>query len=379
MKDYSRNELITSFLYLHNDIKSKDEATDVITTLDEFRPDWQNLRNPYFERVYPTIFIVYGSACMRLGEYNKAIDILNEGAKELEQKDFKYFFMEKTHLYDLLLKCYIHNGNRDKAYEVALNRVYYELYSINSTHYDNFEFYGFRDFSDYSLADIANETISLCSPNLFNDPVDTAFFPWMHYQKEMAKNEEERIYLDTLDMAYQNIRVRCLVRNIPLPYKEGIDYPKQLYFQKEYANTVMWAHYANNHRGFCIKYCIPSSFTITEPEAGYILMMMPINYTERFSLINNVTFKDVLFTKQKLWKYEHEHRLLYFNKDGSPDFPTPKLPEGSIKSIYLGVKCSDENKIKILDVIKDKPDIEVYQMQISSDDIYKLKAAKINC
>ncbi len=384
MKPYSTNEQIKSFLYLHNDIKNKGEANEIIETLESFRADWQNLRNPWFERTFPIVFITYGHACMVLNNYDKAIEILNEGAQELEHSDFKYFFGEKISLYDLLSRCYIHKSNKDKAYDALVNRVYNELYAINNRHFNNFEFYSFRDFSEYSLADIANETISLCSIELFNDPVDTAFFPWMHYKQAVSQNQDEKDYLEIQEKAYKNIRARCLVRNIPLPYKEGVDYPINLPFQKEYANTVMWAHYANYHKGFCVKYCIPSSFTMTQPEDGKILMLMPINYTERFPLMglgginDNLTFKDVFFTKQKLWEYEHEHRLLFFDKNGSPDFPTPKLPNGSIKAIYLGVKSSEKNRTKLLEIIKDKTDIEVYQMQISSEDIYKLKASKID-
>ncbi|WP_315359671.1 DUF2971 domain-containing protein [Prevotella nigrescens] len=383
MKAFTKNELIKSFLYLHFEIKNKKEAQDVINTLEEFRNDWENLRNPWFERTFPLVYITYGHACMVLEDYEKAISILNEGAQKLEHSDFKYFFWEKVRLYDLLSKSYIHKGNKDKAYTASLNSVYNELYAINKTHHNDFEFYGFRDFNEYSLADIANETISLCSVDLFNDPVDTAFFPWMHFKQEMAENQNEKDYLKIQEAAYKNIRARCLVRNIPLPYKEGIDYPIYLPFQREYANTVMWAHYANYHKGFCVKYCIPSSFTMTKPEDGKILMLMPMSYTERFPLMDcgeindSLTFKKAFFTKHKTWEYEHEHRLLYFDKQGSSDFPTPQLPKGCIKAIYIGVKCSEENKSKIFKAIKNKPDIEVFQMQISSQDIYKLKAVKI--
>lgn len=377
----SKNEQIKSFLYLHSNIDDEDEAKEIINTLEGLRSDWDNLRNPLFERVFPLVFTTYGYACIILHNYDKAIDILNEGAKELEHKDFQYFFGEKVILYELLSKAYIHKADIQGAYEAALNKVYYELYAINNTHSNNFEFYGFRDFSEHSLADLTNETISLCSPDLFNDPVDTAFLPWMHYQQQIANNEEQK-YLKVLQDAYMNIRARSFVRNIPLPYKEGFDYPNQLDFQREYANTVMWAHYANHHQGFCVKYTIPASFTISEPNKGRILMLLPINYTERFPLTGQVEkkikFKDVFLTKQKLWEYEHEHRLLYFDKNGSPKFPTPTLPKGSIKAVYLGVKCSCENKNKLLNAIKDNFDIEIYQMQISSEDIYKLKAVKIN-
>ena len=62
MKAFTKNELIKSFLYLHFDIKNKKEAQDVINTLEEFRNDWENLRNPWFERTFPLVYIAYGHA-----------------------------------------------------------------------------------------------------------------------------------------------------------------------------------------------------------------------------------------------------------------------------------------------------------------------------
>lgn len=383
MKTFIKNEQIQAFLTFHQSIRNAAEAREVISSLEEFRPDWQNLRNPYFERVFPAVYITYATALMFLRNYKRAIKIIEEGLKELEHKDFRYFFGEKKALYELLAKCYIHIVDREKAYQAALSMVYNELYQINNRHADNFEFYSFRDVSDYSLEDLKNGTISLCSHNLFNDPVDTPFFAWMHYRKEQCKDVAEMNYLEVLEAAYGNIKARCLVRNIPLPYKEGVDYPVQLDFQREFANSVLFAHYANYHKGYCVKYVIPSSFTITEPESGKIIMLRPINYTERFPLNEmggipkSMGFDEAFLTKQKLWEYEHEHRLLYFDVNGSPEFPTPQLPKGSIKAVYIGVKCSQANKQKIIEALKDKPDVEVFQMQISSEDIYKLKAKKI--
>lgn len=384
MKPFTKNEQIQAFISLHQKIREADEAREVINTLEEFRSDWHNLRNAFFERVYPAVYWTYAEAYIYLRDYECAVGILEEGLKELEHQDFRYYFGEKSYLYELLSKCYVHLNERDKAYSAALKKVYNELYALNNTHSDQFEFYGFRDVSVHSLNDLKNETISLCSPSLFNDPVDTAYFAWMHYRKEEAKDTAELNYLEILEAAYNNVRARCLVRNIPLPYKEGVDYPVQLDFQREYANTVMWAHYANNHKGFCVKYVIPSSFTMTEPEDGRIIMLKPITYTERFPIMpfgtvsQDIQFKDAFLTKQRLWEYEHEHRLLYFDVNGSSEFPTPKLPVGSIKAVYIGVKCTLENRAKILEALKNKPDVEVYEMQINSQDIYKLKAQKID-
>lgn len=95
MKKLTKNEQIKSFLYLHAKIGDKTEAENVIKTLEEFRNDWENLRNRWFERTFPLVYITYGQACMELNDYDKAISILNEGADKLEHSDFKYFFQRE--------------------------------------------------------------------------------------------------------------------------------------------------------------------------------------------------------------------------------------------------------------------------------------------
>lgn len=392
MKPFSQNETIKAFLYLHSTIKTTEEAQEVINALEEWRPNWQNLRNMYFERVFPQVFISYALACLSLKDYDGATKILEEGIMELSHRDFKYYFGEKATIYDLLVNCYVANGDINKAYEAALEKIFNLLYASNNLHFDNFEFYAFRSFSEFALKDLENETLSLCSPSLFNDPVDTPLFPWIHYQKEDARmritNKEalknKLAYLDVMEKAYDNIRVRCLVRNIMVPHREGRDSGIPLDSDREYANTLMWAHYANNHTGFCVKYVLPSAFTTSSPNDDEWIMLRPLTYVDTFPLIddfgnirNDITFYEAMLTKQKKWEYEHEHRLLYFNRKGSPDYPTPKLPVGSIKAVYIGVRASEKDKQRLFDALKDRTEVEVYQMQISSKDMYRLVAQKI--
>lgn len=386
MIQFTDNESIKAYLYLHSPIKSEDEAKTVINTLESLRPQWTNLMNPFYEDVYSQIFITYGEACMKLKDYAGAIKILEEGRKALEGPDLKYKFLPKYVIHDLLVRCYAALDKHQEAYASALEMVFNQLYPFNNQHFDNYEFYGFRAVSEYSLNDLKNGTLSMCSPDQFNDPVDTPLFGWMYYRNEYLrpKSQEEARYLDIIEQAYANIRVRCLVRNIAVPYKEGRDLPIPMDFQREYANTLMWSHYADFHKGFCVKYVLPSSFTSSDPDEDHVLMLRPISYVDSFSILDDfgtprdITYIEALLTKQKQWEYEHEHRLIYFNRKGSPDFPTPRLPEGSVKAVYLGVRMPDESRRQILDILKDKPEIEIYQMSISSEDLYRLTARRIN-
>lgn len=383
MIDLANADQIIKYLRLHRNIQTEKEAKEVILILERNRKKWSVLRHPQCQHDFFFLYFTYANACIRLKDYNGAIQILQEGIQILESEDFKYFLEEKQSFYDLLCKCYIQINKESQAYESLLKSVFYELYAINNRHYSNYEFYSFRSVSDYSLADIRNRTISLCNPTLFNDPVDTALFPWIHLRQEVCEDKNEKTYLRLLERVYENIRVRCLVRNVPLPYREGREIPMQKDSQREYANTIMWAHYANFHKGFCIRYVIPSTFTSTNPNDEYLLMLAPVKYVENFPLVDSsdsirdISFEEAFFTKHKRWEYEHEHRLLYFHKKDSTDYPTPMLPKGAVQVVYIGARCKPDDKKRIVDALSDMPNVELYQMQFNLQDIYKLEAVKI--
>lgn len=146
-----------------------------------------------------------------------------------------------------------------------------------------------------------------------------------------------------------------------------------------YKNRLMWSHYADSHRGFCIEYDYNS---LTEDEMASL--PLPIVYTKERPLLTwkaaldntpeNISEATAqitlgLLTKDNEWKYENEWRILVSSK-GSTEFKMPK-----ISCIYLGVAISDENKAKILEIAKRK-NILVKQMKIDRG-MYDLHAATI--
>lgn len=147
----------------------------------------------------------------------------------------------------------------------------------------------------------------------------------------------------------------------------------------DYKNRLMWSHYADSHRGFCIEYDYNS---LTEDEMASL--PLPIVYTKERPLLpwkaaldntpENISEATAqitlgLLTKDNEWKYENEWRILVSSK-GSTEFKMPK-----ISCIYLGVAISDENKAKILEIAKRK-NILVKQMKIDRG-MYDLHAATI--
>lgn len=145
----------------------------------------------------------------------------------------------------------------------------------------------------------------------------------------------------------------------------------------DYKNRLMWSHYADSHKGFCVEYDYNN---LTEDEMASL--PLPIVYTKERPLlpckaamdntpenISEATSQITLglLTKDDEWKYENEWRIL-IPSTGCSEFKMPK-----ISCIYLGVAISDENKAKILEIAKCK-NIPVKQMKIDRG-TYDLHAA----
>ena len=140
-------------------------------------------------------------------------------------------------------------------------------------------------------------------------------------------------------------------------------------------NRLMWSHYADSHRGFCIEY----DFNSLKDE----VLPFPIIYSESRPLIpwkaaidhtsesNEQAIKDLtlgLLTKDQAWKYENEWRVL-LPAANPPDLKVP------ITAIYLGAHISSENKAIILEIANNHK-IPVKQMKTDRG-AYELHAEDI--
>lgn len=133
-----------------------------------------------------------------------------------------------------------------------------------------------------------------------------------------------------------------------------------------YKNRLMWSHYADSHKGFCIEY------DFSEPEAEILSKLpLPVFYSENRPLVpwkaaidNSVenmeeAYAEImmgLLTKDKEWEYENEWRILIGATEDS-ELAMPK-----VSCIYLGASIEKENRDKIVAIAK-KQNIPVKQMK----------------
>lgn len=124
------------------------------------------------------------------------------------------------------------------------------------------------------------------------------------------------------------------------------------FFEGNIQNSLMWAHYANNHKGFCIEYELkesdPQIFNFNR--VNYVSTLPEIYATEL--LFNPYeTVARVVYSKSIEWSYEKEWRYVEFYAEHGADvvngkniyLPTKLKPT----RIITGSRFRDNDKILI--------------------------------
>ena len=137
-----------------------------------------------------------------------------------------------------------------------------------------------------------------------------------------------------------------------------------------FSDELMWAHYANSHKGFCIeydtaklkdKYLIPK--TVSELEVDYEPKPQTITCLDIKE--ENVILKKLFATKSLNWSYENEIRLIF------DSFELKDYHSSALTGIYFGASFSPEKKQQLINSLTDR-DVNFYQMY-RDENSYNLK------
>ena len=220
--------------------------------------------------------------------------------------------------------------------------------------------YKYKSFSVDSIDLLVSDSLYFADPTTFNDPLDcnpsvvddiedvSALNDILHklvkdnYQKELEKAAAKIKYkgqktLEKIQLL-GDLEARKLIDNIAQgvdffgdPHAESICYHIKRYLLKNYAVGVlslaekyncplMWSHYADQHKGFCIGYdvSIVKSFDIHPVDyngkrfvrAQQIYDMLFNNNENIRILAKREIEKIILLNKSSSWKYESEYRVI---------------------------------------------------------------------
>jgi hypothetical protein len=331
----------------------------------------------------------------------------------------------KNELIKILFSSDPSNINVEKAIDLKYKNTNSSLYKYKSFDEDN-----------YSLELLKTDKMWLSRPTSFNDPFDCGLklaskdLPDNYIKdvlveyvfndlkqnfgcsnKELGKLKRSKEVVSDL----AKFIVKTTKPNISLEertirieeekkaFKEGyldLGLKKNIHvacFSETYESILMWSHYANDHKGFCIEYnfkelglnnhvtrfIFPVIYNNTIfdmkdylPDSNkhfenvlenYMAGINPkdilhgITFPEKDNHVNNMVLFYNALNKSEVWEYEKEWRYIFpykniENKDIYLPVPKPK-------AIYLGAMVSKENYEKILEIGKEK-DINIYKMAI---------------
>lgn len=189
--------------------------------------------------------------------------------------------------------------------------------------------YKFIGCSEYLFRTLINGEIRLAPPSFFNDPFDCPI-------ERLLDNEEDN--KDAMDKIYKEcLRVTCFT----VPNKDD----------NREEDILLWSHYADSHKGVCIKYEINCDKLPNDESSFSCLLDIDYNTPDFFSINEDECYRKVFSAKANCWKEESELRLIYFDCNASSGYHPIKIP-GRITDIYFGLKCNSEHVKTIMKVLE---------------------------
>jgi len=236
--------------------------------------------------------------------------------------------------------------------------------------------YKYRAFSEYSLTNFRNDTIWMSNPVNFNDPFDS-----ISIERGISLKELDDILGATVEQMAMDDESNNTYRGIYDKYKsiisqeeleelfkifnrvttEGTQHTfKVACLSETNASVLMWSHYANDHKGFCIEYngqeiynneLIDKRFFpvkyIGENEEQIPISALALDYPGLYSVL----------CKTNVWSYEKEWRICFgIEENLKPS--NIQLPKST--GVYIGAKMPSEHRETIIDIAKIK-NIPIYQ------------------
>ncbi len=265
------------------------------------------------------------------------------------------------------------------ARQVAFNVIYKtsRLY-IPNTLYKFYSLTEDKDLNEKKLETLQNKKIYMSDIEDFNDPFDSKAFYYdparLKKIKRLASHGGRLI-----DDFTAILKTTSLTEN-------------------DVNSLPMWAHYSNNHHGFCIAYDMKNpyntAFSACTFKVQYTDQRLDISsFMEKYVgmtadliekqqaqgkkqiLISDLSiayFPELLSNvKHESWQYEKEYRCTMGAKsEGMP------YVDAMPKEIYIGMKCLPQYAFKLNKIAK-KLHIPVYQMKFDElSEEYKLNARK---
>ena len=128
-------------------------------------------------------------------------------------------------------------------------------------------------------------------------------------------------------------------------------------------NSAMWAHYAENHKGFLLGFATCHEFfnrqRSEKDEFNHLRRVQYIDRSGSNRSLMDLDGNDIFFTKSTEWAYEREWRMitpLARSLDEAPEADEVKLldyPASALSEVVIGASSTVATRNGILDCLRD--------------------------
>ncbi len=139
-------------------------------------------------------------------------------------------------------------------------------------------------------------------------------------------------------------------------------------------NPIVWSHYADSHRGFCL---------IFDADNEVFGGAIGVVYQDEYPTLDVTEVDDEKIVKETVslkftdWEYEDEFRLV----SAEPSFPDAlpvqnnkwTFPSEMLIGVIFGLRTSDQDRQVIMDLCEGRPNSFMYKKAILHDDRFVLK------
>jgi hypothetical protein len=169
-----------------------------------------------------------------------------------------------------------------------------------------------------TLKNLTSQKNWIADPYEFNDPFEFSF------HDDILR--DEKVNIRTLNHIEQG--------NV-MKLKDSINSYGVVCYSNNYINNLLWAHYANQHKGMCLVFEVPDEKSSELYKVKYQKKFPEINLTDDADTHEEI--KTIVTTKSIEWEYENEYRQIFIDKNMLYKYP------GELVEIIFGCRASIED------------------------------------
>ena len=210
--------------------------------------------------------------------------------------------------------------------------------------------YKYKPIDQYLYESIINGEIWFASPLEFNDPFDSNIIIDENTSEEQIKKYFEIVYEGKNNQEeIQNLFKEVVEK--PDAFREVIhNDTKSLLLAQGVAcfsrcndNLLMWSHYADRHKGICLKFEVAKDREVFHP-------MFDVSYPRDYPLYDYLNHQEelvkIMKTKSADWQYEQEVRVI------KPKRGVYKFKKEALSEVIFGCRASERQIETLTNLVK---------------------------